>query len=186
VSNSGDTALSNPELLAAIGINQPTNVATLATINPNASVSRSFTVTAPTTGTFFTAKVTAGSVMFGEAFAATKDVIVELGSGAPTRPLISANGVVNAASSQPGLSSSQWVTIRGTNLAPVTRTLAFVNGAYPTSSDGVSVTIDGKPAFLYYLSPTQINLVSPDLNRVGTLQWGPRRPRHFCGPADTR
>jgi uncharacterized protein (TIGR03437 family) len=169
VSNSGDTALSNPELLAAIGTNQPTNVATLATINPNASVSRPFIVIAPTSGTFFTVKVTAGSVMFGEAFAATKDVIVELGSGAPTRPLISANGVVNAASSQPGLSSSQWVTIRGTNLAPVTRTLAFVNGAYPTSSDGVSVTIDGKPAFLYYLSPTQINLVSPDLNRVGTV-----------------
>lgn len=169
VSNSGDTALVTPELSAALGSNPPSTIGNLASINPNTSASRAFTVTAPTSGTFFTVKVTAGSVMYGVAFSAARDVIIELGSGAPTRPLISANGIVNAASSQPGLSASQWVTIRGTNLAPVTRTLGFVNGAYPTVADGVSVTVDGKPAYLYYLSPTQINFVSPDLNRVGNV-----------------
>jgi uncharacterized protein (TIGR03437 family) len=62
------------------------------------------------------------------------------------------------------------VTIGGTNLAKVTRTLDFVNGSYPTSSDGVSVSIGGRPAFLYYLSPGQLNIISPDLVGAGSVQ----------------
>jgi uncharacterized protein (TIGR03437 family) len=28
--------------------------------------------------------------------------------------------------------------------------------------DGVSVTVDGKPAYVYFISPTQLNVLSPD------------------------
>jgi uncharacterized protein (TIGR03437 family) len=35
------------------------------------------------------------------------------------------------------------------------------NGQLPTSLDGVSVTMGGKPAFVYFVSPGQINVQAP-------------------------
>jgi uncharacterized protein (TIGR03437 family) len=31
----------------------------------------------------------------------------------------------------------------------------------PTKLDGVSVTVNGKPAYVYYISPTQVNVLTP-------------------------
>src|SRR5690348_2646739 len=31
----------------------------------------------------------------------------------------------------------------------------------PTQLDGVSVTVNGKPAFVYYISPGQLNILTP-------------------------
>lgn len=85
--------------------------------------------------------------------------------------------VVNGASFAPGIEPGSWVTIRGTNLTSATscgsgvspgpgcRTWTsadFVSGT-PTSLDGVSVLIGGQPAYVYYISPTQINVQAPDL-----------------------
>jgi uncharacterized protein (TIGR03437 family) len=80
-------------------------------------------------------------------------------------PAIASNGVVNGASFQPGIVSNSWVTIQGTSLAPGTNTWAnaIVNGNLPTSLDRVTVTIGGKPGYLYYVSPSQINLIAPDI-----------------------
>lgn len=81
------------------------------------------------------------------------------------RPVISANGVVNGASYQPGMASATWIAIFGSNLAPVTQAwgaLDFVGNRLPTQLGGVSVSIDGKPAYIYYISPTQINMLAPD------------------------
>jgi cardiolipin synthase len=79
-------------------------------------------------------------------------------------------GVVNAASSQPGFASGAWVTIFGTNLAPITDdwTNSITNGQLPISLDGVSVTVDGQPAYPQYISPTQINVVAPNIG-TGTV-----------------
>jgi len=76
-------------------------------------------------------------------------------------------GVVNTASSQPGFAPGTWFTIFGTNLSPATDnwTNSIVNGKLPTSLDGVTVTVDGQPAYIQYISPTQINAVAPN---VGT------------------
>ena len=41
----------------------------------------------------------------------------------------------------------------------------IVNGGLPTTLDNVSVSVGGKPAYVYYISPGQINAVAPD---VGT------------------
>ena len=73
--------------------------------------------------------------------------------------------VVNTASSQPGFASGAWLTIFGTNLAPFTDDWAnsITDGALPTSLDGVIVTVGGQPAYLQYVSPTQINAVAPDV-----------------------
>ena len=80
------------------------------------------------------------------------------GNGAP---VISA--VVNGASFQPGVVSNSWATIQGSNLSSVTDNWAnsIVNGRLPTMLDGVHVTIGFAPAYIYYISPTQINLIVP-------------------------
>jgi uncharacterized protein (TIGR03437 family) len=95
---------------------------------------------------------------------------VTFAGGSPP-PAISLNGVVNGASFQPGIVSNSWATILGTNLASVTDTWAnsIVNGKLPAALDGVTVTIGGKPAYLYYVSPNQINLLAPDIP-AGSVQ----------------
>jgi uncharacterized protein (TIGR03437 family) len=79
--------------------------------------------------------------------------------------------VVNGGSSQAGFASGAWMTIFGTNLSPVTDnwTTSIVNGRLPTSLDGVTVTVGGQPAYIEYISPTQINAVAPDVAGTGTV-----------------
>lgn len=98
------------------------------------------------------------------------DVVLGLAAvssnGAALSPLvISTNGVINGASFQPGIVPNSWVTIQGTNLASKTDdwTKAIVNGQFPTELDGVSVEIGGKPAYINFISPGQINLLAPDV-----------------------
>ena len=80
-------------------------------------------------------------------------------------PVISANGVVNGASFQPSIVPNSWVTILGNSLASKSDdwTNFIVNGQFPTSVDGVSVTIGGKAAYINYVSSGQINLLAPDV-----------------------
>ena len=90
----------------------------------------------------------------------------------PGPPVITS--VVNGASFQPGIEAGSLVTIRGVNLANTFpgrtwRDDELVNGSLPTSLDGVSVTIDGRPAFLYYISPTQINVQAPSDAATGAV-----------------
>ncbi len=84
------------------------------------------------------------------------------GGSAPT---IAANGVVNGATFQPGVVANSWVTIQGAGLAAKTDdwSNSIVNGALPTSLDGVSVSMGGKPAYIYYISPGQLNVLAPDV-----------------------
>jgi uncharacterized protein (TIGR03437 family) len=80
--------------------------------------------------------------------------------------------VLNGASFLPGIEAGSWVTIKGSNLANTTRTWAaadFDGANLPTSLSGVSVTVDGQPAFVEYISPTQINLQAPADATLGTV-----------------
>ena len=73
-------------------------------------------------------------------------------AGTPGPPTISAGGVVNGASFIAGIAPSTWISILGTNLSATTRpwSLAdFVGDNLPTVLDGVSVKINGKPAYIY-------------------------------------
>jgi uncharacterized protein (TIGR03437 family) len=88
----------------------------------------------------------------------------------PTTPVITS--VVNGASFQPGIEAGSWVAIRGSNLANITRTWQasdFTGNDLPTSLSGVSVTIDGEPAFVEYISPTQINVLAPSDSTTGSV-----------------
>lgn len=75
------------------------------------------------------------------------------------------NGVLNGASFQPGISGGSWITISGTNLSSQTDTWnnSIVNGALPIMLDGVGVSVGGQPAYIEYVSATQINAVAPNV-----------------------
>ncbi len=74
--------------------------------------------------------------------------------------------VANAFADNPLIAPNTWIEIKGSNLAPAADTRIwvdadFVNNTMPVQLDGVSVTVNGKSAYVYYISPTQINVVTP-------------------------
>jgi uncharacterized protein (TIGR03437 family) len=71
-----------------------------------------------------------------------------------------------------GFSSNTYVEIYGSSLSSSKRLWAgadFAGSNAPTSLDGVSVTVNGKPAFVYYISPDQININTPDDTATGPV-----------------
>lgn len=104
----------------------------------------------------------------------TTSVTLSPAAATTNKPTVKGTGgVVNAASFQPGISQGSWVTIAGTNLSTTTRTWTadeLTGGKLPTSLDGVSVTINCKPAYVEYISPTQINVVAPADDSTGPVE----------------
>jgi len=82
-------------------------------------------------------------------------------------PLTSAISLVaNAEGESSTIASNTWVEIKGSNLAPagdsrIWKMSDFVNNQMPKQLDGVSVTVNGRSAFVYYISPTQLNILTP-------------------------
>jgi uncharacterized protein (TIGR03437 family) len=46
----------------------------------------------------------------------------------------------------------------------------LANGQLPVQLDGVSVTMDGKPAYIYYVSPSQIDVIAPPDSNTDSAQ----------------
>jgi uncharacterized protein (TIGR03437 family) len=82
-------------------------------------------------------------------------------------PGINAGGVVQLYTSLSTIQAGSWISIYGSYLAQTTATW---QGDFPTSLGGVSVTINGKLGYLWYVSPTQINLQAPDDTAVGNVE----------------
>jgi uncharacterized protein (TIGR03437 family) len=86
---------------------------------------------------------------------------------ADQRPAIRSVRGVMSASGFGGLdtiASGSWIEIYGQNLAPVTRewqSSDFSGDSAPMSLEGVSVRINGRPAYVSYISPGQINAQTP-------------------------
>jgi uncharacterized protein (TIGR03437 family) len=86
-----------------------------------------------------------------------------------------------------GIAQNTWTVIKGTNLVPPTTPAqgvtwstapSFAQGLLPTELDGISVTVDGKPAYVYFYcsaytstvcSVDQINVLSPFDNALGPV-----------------
>ena len=81
-------------------------------------------------------------------------------------PAIDLGGVVPVFSSATTIEPGSWVSIYGTNLAAGT---TVWNGDFPTMLGGTSVTINNKPAYIWYVSPTQINVQAPDDTTLGPV-----------------
>lgn len=89
------------------------------------------------------------------------------GTGLPVQqPQATITGIFPASSSIPTITPGEWVSIFGTDLSASALTWS---GNFPTSLGGTSVTIDGKAAYLSYVSPTKINLQVPDDSTIGSV-----------------
>jgi len=84
----------------------------------------------------------------------------------PSPPVISSGSIVPVYSSSTTIQSGEWASIYGSNLAPA---VAVWNGDFPKKLGGTSVTVDGKPAYLWFVSPGQINFQVPDDMATGTV-----------------
>jgi len=90
----------------------------------------------------------------------------------PADPVVTSGGVANAASFQPQISPGALASVFGTGLSNAT----YMSGLpYPTSlgasslgGSGVSVSVNGKAAPVFFVSPTQINFQVPWETAIGT------------------
>ncbi|MGD0868661.1 MAG: TIGR03118 family protein [Bryobacteraceae bacterium] len=81
--------------------------------------------------------------------------------------------VSNAADIQTGIAQNTYISVYGSDLAPITRNWTFSDFSgtkLPASLDGVSVTVNGIAAFVYYISPKQIDVLSPVDTTTGPVQ----------------
>jgi uncharacterized protein (TIGR03437 family) len=81
-------------------------------------------------------------------------------------PVVLPSGVVPVFSAATTLQPGSWGSIFGTNLAGA---ITSWNGDFPESLGGTSVTVDSKPAYLWFVSPTQINFQVPDDSATGSV-----------------
>jgi adhesin/invasin len=86
----------------------------------------------------------------------------------PALPALNLDGIVNAASFAPALAPGSLFTIFASNLSAAS--VASAGAPWATSWNGISVKINGIPAPLAYVSPTQINAQVPFETAPGSAQ----------------
>ena len=109
-------------------------------------------------------------------------------TAAPGTKLPTITSVHTAWSDAPYIAQNTWIEIKGTNLSPVTTPAGgvfwsdapeFASGKMPTKIGNVSVTVDGKPAYIWwhcsaattsFCAADQINVLSPLTNSTGWVQ----------------
>lgn len=97
------------------------------------------------------------------------------------------NGLANGASFSTTLAPNSWGTIIGGGLSATTRAWLssdFVNNQLPSQLNGVSVTINGEPAYVSYISPTQINFLIPSDLAPGPIQVATQNNGLLSGAVD--
>lgn len=110
------------------------------------------------------------------------DVTVNFVLTLPVTPVPPAiTKVANAEGESLTIAPNTWVEIKGTNLAPTGvsspacapgycwQLADFVNNQLPTNLQGVSVTLNGEKAFVYYISPSQVNILTPPDLKTGPV-----------------
>src|ERR1017187_8744906 len=170
VSPSAAQVISGNSLLFSATDTASLNPAVRWSINPALGViSPSGLYTAPL-GITAATSVTVTATAFADTSKRASDTLTV---NPPIQILPAISAVQNGASFLAGFSQGSWITIMGTNLAGTTRIWTgadFVGPNLPTQLDGASVTVDGKPAYVYYISPTQLNVLSPADPAQGPVQ----------------
>jgi uncharacterized protein (TIGR03437 family) len=100
------------------------------------------------------------SAIFGSPFAR------QLATPDTAPPSVSPNGIVPIYSTATTIQPGEWVSIYGTSLATTT---ANWNNDFPTTLGGTTVTINGKSAYLYFVSPTLIDVQAPSDTATGSV-----------------
>jgi uncharacterized protein (TIGR03437 family) len=127
---------------------------------------------APVTPGVVPIQVRATGFSFGGSGTVSVDGVltVTVAGGGGGAPVI--ERVVNGASFAGAFTSGSWITITGASLSATTRTWSagdFDGNRLPESLDGVRVTVNGRAAYLAYISPGQINALAPDDDAVGDI-----------------
>ena len=91
----------------------------------------------------------------------------------PPQPVIAL--VANAAGEGSAIAPNTWVEVKGQSLAPagdsrIWQGSDFVNSQLPKQLDGVSVTVNGNAAYVYFISPGQVNILTPPDAMSGAVQ----------------
>jgi uncharacterized protein (TIGR03437 family) len=75
------------------------------------------------------------------------------------------DAVEHGASYVPGYAGNTFIQIKGSNLSTSTNLWdeAIAAGKLPPAIDGVSVSVGNKPAYVYFVSPGQINVLTADV-----------------------
>ena len=103
-------------------------------------------------------------------------------------PVINPSGIVNAASYASTIQSGSFVTIFGSNFSttPVTWDQFISDNVFPTTLGGISVSIDGRPAPVYFAGPTQINVLAPADATAGLVNVVVSSPYGSSAPAQAQ
>lgn len=155
VANTGTAALTVAGI-AITGANSP-DYAWKSTCGSSVAIGAScaISVTFTPTGT----GIRTASVTVTDIASNSPQTISLTGTGQQAAPAVSIDGIFPVDSNASTIQSGEWVSIWGSNLASGT---AAWKGDFPTSLGGTSVKINGKAAYLSYVSPGQINLQAPD------------------------
>ncbi len=115
-----------------------------------------------------------GTVTFSAAGAVSQSlvVVVQLIGPPSTAPVVTE--VLSDGSFLPEFAPGAWVAIKGVRLASgdprIWRAEEIVGDRLPVELDGVRVNIGGRPAAIYYVSPTQLNVQAPDDDAEGEVE----------------
>jgi uncharacterized protein (TIGR03437 family) len=99
------------------------------------------------------------------------DAFYAVFSAIPSSPEIA--GVANAESGATIIAANTWTAIYGTDMSATTREWAgsdFNGNQMPTALSGVSVTMNGEKTYLYYISGTQLGVLTPPDLVAGPVQ----------------
>jgi uncharacterized protein (TIGR03437 family) len=97
----------------------------------------------------------------------------------PPPPSMFISMIATAASGFTTIAPNTWITIRGSNLAPQGDARTWQpsdftdSGLMPTTLDGVSVLVNGTPAIVSYISPGQVDVLTPPVPVSGTTNASP-------------
>jgi uncharacterized protein (TIGR03437 family) len=89
-----------------------------------------------------------------------------------TGPVPTITSIVTTSSNIAQIAQNTWIEVHGTNLSQVsylTWSGANFSNGLPTTLGGVSATVDGLPAAIYFVSPTQVNILAPLDSATGTV-----------------
>lgn len=170
-SGSGESYAGSGETINGVSITSTERLHETGPSTLDVTESNIYTVAIDGTGSYGPSKIglgTGGNVMVSANLSATLDPTgYQIGFAAASPPLsgssvfINPRGVVNAASNAPGvdyLSPGEFIAIYGSGLAAATVSSL---PPYPSTVGGVTVTIGGLPAAIYFVSAGQIDCLVP-------------------------
>jgi uncharacterized protein (TIGR03437 family) len=165
----------NPQTVTFNGTGFETGL-TLKLQSPSAQVSTvpgsSITFISPTV---FTAKITVGTTagswgaLVDNPDGTESSVFSFTASCSSSTPSITS--IVTTSSQAPQIAANTWIEVHGKNLSPSTLDWSYSNfsNGLPTTLGCLSAMVNDKPATLFYVSPTQVNILAPLDSATGSV-----------------